>query len=138
MTSLVLPIIGLCELGNCPQTTGCGVLRGSARPKSAANINLGSFYGVGMPVAVVLAFCLRFDFQGLWFGMLAAQASCVVLMMAVISRTDWTAEAGRAQQLTGASLDAIPVKLVPSEAADDAEDDDSSLGVSVVVEQPGI
>ncbi|KAL0400797.1 UNVERIFIED_CONTAM: protein DETOXIFICATION 49 [Sesamum latifolium] len=33
LTSLVLPIIGLCELGNCPQTTGCGVLRGTARPK---------------------------------------------------------------------------------------------------------
>ncbi|KAE8705308.1 hypothetical protein F3Y22_tig00110429pilonHSYRG00625 [Hibiscus syriacus] len=28
LTSVVLPIIGLCELGNCPQTTGYGVLRG--------------------------------------------------------------------------------------------------------------
>jgi multidrug resistance protein, MATE family len=46
--------LGMCELGNCPQTTGCGVLRGSARPKIGANVNLGSFYVVGMPVAVGL------------------------------------------------------------------------------------
>ncbi|KAF2323899.1 hypothetical protein GH714_003842 [Hevea brasiliensis] len=44
LTAVALPIAGLCELGNCPQTTGCGVLRGSARPTIGANINLGSFY----------------------------------------------------------------------------------------------
>ncbi|WMV41226.1 hypothetical protein MTR67_034611 [Solanum verrucosum] len=52
LTSLVLPIIRLCEIGNCLQTTGCGVLRGTARPKVNANINLGCFYLVGMLVAV--------------------------------------------------------------------------------------
>jgi MATE family multidrug resistance protein len=30
LTAIAMPIVGLCELGNCPQTTGCGVLRGSA------------------------------------------------------------------------------------------------------------
>ncbi|KAH0648804.1 hypothetical protein KY285_034052 [Solanum tuberosum] len=39
LTAMVLPIIGLCELGNCPQTTCCGVLRGTARPKLGANTN---------------------------------------------------------------------------------------------------
>ncbi|KAK7331080.1 hypothetical protein VNO77_25293 [Canavalia gladiata] len=34
-----LPIVGLCEIGNCPQTTICGVLRGCARPALDANIN---------------------------------------------------------------------------------------------------
>ncbi|KAG6384029.1 hypothetical protein SASPL_156181 [Salvia splendens] len=43
LTAAVLPIIGLCELGNCPQTTGCGVLRGTARPKMGANIISGVF-----------------------------------------------------------------------------------------------
>nr|GFA91098.1 protein DETOXIFICATION 51-like [Tanacetum cinerariifolium] len=44
LTSAALPIIGLCELGNCPQTVGCGVVRGTARPTTAANVNLGAFY----------------------------------------------------------------------------------------------
>ncbi|XP_044468969.1 protein DETOXIFICATION 49-like [Mangifera indica] len=102
LTSLVLPIIGLCELGNCPQTTGCGVLRGTARPKVGANINLGCFYLVGTPVAVWLAFYARFDFQGLWLGLLVAQGSCVVTMLMVLTRTDWDFAAQRAKELTGA------------------------------------
>ncbi|KAL7587112.1 hypothetical protein Lser_V15G35930 [Lactuca serriola] len=100
LTSLVLPIIGLCELGNCPQTTGCGVLRGTARPSIGANINLGCFYLVGMPVAVALGFYMGFDFEGLWLGMLAAQMSCVVTMLVVLWRTDWEVEAHRAKELT--------------------------------------
>jgi multidrug resistance protein, MATE family len=102
LTASVLPILGLCELGNCPQTTGCGVLRGSARPKDAASINLRSFYLVGTPVALVLAFWLHYDFKGLWFGLLAAQATCMVRMLLVIGRTDWACEAKRSRQLTGA------------------------------------
>lgn len=102
LTKLVLPIIGLCELGNCPQTTGCGVLRGTARPKVGANINLGCFYLVGTPVAVWLAFFARFDFEGLWLGLLFAQGSCVVTMLMVLTRTDWDYEAQRAKELTGA------------------------------------
>ncbi|KAG6391942.1 hypothetical protein SASPL_149706 [Salvia splendens] len=101
LTTLVLPIIGLCELGNCTQTTGCGVLRGTARPNVAANINLVCFYGVGMPVAVVAAFYYKIGFVGLWIGLLAAQGSCMVTMMVVLMRTDWEMEARRGEELTG-------------------------------------
>ncbi|RZC59026.1 hypothetical protein C5167_006319 [Papaver somniferum] len=100
LTAMVLPIIGLCELGNCPQTTLCGVLRGTARPKIGANINLGAFYLVGMPVAVGLSFYCGYDFKGLWFGLLAAQSSCVVLLLIVLGRTDWELQAIRAKELT--------------------------------------
>lgn len=41
LTAIAFPITRLCEIGNCPQTTGCGVLRGSARHTIGANINLG-------------------------------------------------------------------------------------------------
>lgn len=100
LTAMVLPIVGLCEIGNCPQTTGCGVLRGSARPAVGANINLGSFYLVGMPVAVFLGFVVRMGFVGLWFGLLAAQGCCAVLMLFVLCRTDWNNQVERAKHLT--------------------------------------
>ncbi|KAF5729969.1 MATE efflux family protein LAL5-like [Tripterygium wilfordii] len=100
LTTMVLPIIGLCELGNCPQTTGCGVLRGAARPKMGANINLGCFYLVGMPVAIWLSFFCGFDFRGLWLGLLAAQGSCVLTMLLVLAQTDWEWQAVRAKDLT--------------------------------------
>ncbi|XP_057516939.1 protein DETOXIFICATION 48-like isoform X2 [Amaranthus tricolor] len=103
LTSLALPIVGLCELGNCPQTTGCGVLRGSARPTIGANINLGSFYLVGMPVAIFFGFVLKMGFVGLWVGLLAAQWCCAVLMIYVLCTTDWISEAERAVNLTRSS-----------------------------------
>ncbi|KAK2996508.1 hypothetical protein RJ639_026400 [Escallonia herrerae] len=100
LTSSALPILGLCELGNCPQTVGCGVVRGTARPTTAANVNLGAFYIVGMPVAVGLGFYLGVGFCGLWLGLLSAQISCAGLMLYVVGTTDWDYEAMKAQMLT--------------------------------------
>lgn len=101
LTTAVLPILGMAELGNCPQTAGCGVLRGSARPRAAANINMGAFYGVGMPVAVALAFWAKMGFTGMWLGMLAAQMACVIFMLVSVGRINWQVQTQRAQRLTG-------------------------------------
>ncbi|KAK1286692.1 MATE efflux family protein LAL5 [Acorus calamus] len=109
LTSLALPIVGLCELGNFPQTVGCGVVRGTARPSVAANVNLGAFYLVGMPVAVGLGFGLGFGFCGLWMGLLAAQVCCAGLMLYVVGSTDWEAQAKRAQALTCGAGEVVPV-----------------------------
>lgn len=117
LTSLALPIIGLCELGNCPQTTGCGVLRGTAQPKIGANINLGCFYLVGMPVAVGLGFWAGYEFLGLWLGLLAAQGSCAVTMLVVLGRTDWEVQAQRAKELTEGGL-------VVDDVSEEIEEDD--------------
>lgn len=100
LTAVALPIVGLCELGNCPQTTGCGVLRGSARPTIGANINLGSFYLVGFPVAILMGFVVKLGFAGLWIGLLAAQGCCAFLMIYVLCTTDWLVQVERATQLT--------------------------------------
>ncbi|KAI5655101.1 hypothetical protein M9H77_32288 [Catharanthus roseus] len=103
LTAIAMPIAGVCEIGNCPQTTGCGVLRGIARPSIGANINLGSFYLIGMPVAVVMGFVFKMGFSGLWIGLLAAQGSCAFLMVFVLCRTDWKLQVQRAKQLTKSS-----------------------------------
>ncbi|GER51386.1 MATE efflux family protein [Striga asiatica] len=100
LAAAALPILGLCELGNCPQTVGCGVVRGTARPAAAANVNLGAFYLVGMPVAVGLGFGLGVGFRGLWLGLLAAQVCCAGMMLYVVGTTNWEYQAVRAQLLT--------------------------------------
>ncbi|KAJ8760524.1 hypothetical protein K2173_015191 [Erythroxylum novogranatense] len=104
LVASVLPIIGLCELGNCPQTTGCGILRGTARPAVGANINLLAFYCVGTPVAVGLAFGHNVGFAGLWFGLLSAQVACVLSILVVLVRTDWEYEALKAEKLTSIEM----------------------------------
>ncbi|KAF3962883.1 hypothetical protein CMV_012665 [Castanea mollissima] len=105
LVASVMPIMGLCELGNCPQTTGCGIIRGIARPAVGAHINFWSFYFVGTPVAVGLAFWLKFGFSGLWCGLLSAQIACVFsVLYVVLVRTNWEAEALKARNLTGLEM----------------------------------
>ncbi|XP_047155678.1 protein DETOXIFICATION 55-like [Vigna umbellata] len=101
LTMSVLPIIGICELANCPQTTSCGILRGSARPGVGAGINFYSFYLVGAPVAIVMAFFWRLGLVGLCYGLLAAQIACVVSILVVVYNTDWERESLKAKSLVG-------------------------------------
>ncbi|KAL3826191.1 hypothetical protein ACJIZ3_022220 [Penstemon smallii] len=102
LISAVLPILGLAEIGNAPQTAACGALTGSARPKVGVRINLAAFYLVGLPCSAVFAFKLKFGFQGLWLGLVAAQAACSVLMLYSLAKTDWKHETKRAEELTTA------------------------------------
>ncbi|KAG5006012.1 hypothetical protein AAZX31_09G042000 [Glycine max] len=101
LTMSVLPIIGVCELANCPQTTSCGILRGSARPGVGAGINFYSFYLVGAPVAIVIAFVWKLGLVGLCYGLLAAQIACVVSILVVVYNTDWERESMKAKSLVG-------------------------------------
>nr|GEW09200.1 protein DETOXIFICATION 48 [Tanacetum cinerariifolium] len=70
LTSIALPIVGLCELGNCPQTT--------------------SFMG----------FVMKMGFAGLWLGLLATQGSCALLMLYVLCKTDWIIQVKEVKELT--------------------------------------
>ncbi|KAL3812924.1 hypothetical protein ACJIZ3_014192 [Penstemon smallii] len=105
LTVAVLPVIGFCELANCPQTTSCGVLRGSARPGIGAGINFCSFYLLGTPVAIALAFSWNMGFFGLCYGLLAAQLACVLSILTAVHKTDWENESLRAKYLVGESND---------------------------------
>ncbi|KAF7828734.1 protein DETOXIFICATION 49-like [Senna tora] len=66
LLKITLPIVGVCEIGNYPQTTLCGVMRGSARPTLGARINFVAFYIVGLPVAAGACFLLQLGFVGLF------------------------------------------------------------------------
>ncbi|KAG2408625.1 Protein DETOXIFICATION 48 [Vigna angularis] len=101
LLSTTLPIVGLCELGNCPQTTICGMLSGSARPALGAKINFLSFYGVGLPVGLFLCFGFHLGLLGLFLGLLSAQIVCAIAMVIALTRTDWKEQANRAKKLTG-------------------------------------
>ena len=99
MVTAILPILGLCEIGNWPQTAACGILSGTARPYVGARINLCAFYLIGLPVAIFAAFMHRYQLRGLWFGMLAAQISCFCMMVYTLIQTDWGHQSRRAEQL---------------------------------------
>ncbi|KAE8682259.1 MATE efflux family protein isoform 2 [Hibiscus syriacus] len=105
LTSVVLPLLGFCELGNCPQTAACGILIGSARPKMGARINFYSFYLVGSLVAYFAVSKFKMGVLGLWVGLAAAQATCTCMMIWTLVFTDWKHQARRAKELTQATRD---------------------------------
>lgn len=133
LTSAALPILGLCELGNCPQTVGCGVLRGCARPCTAANVNMSAFYLVGMPVAIGLSFGVGFGFCGLWVGLLSAQICCAGLMLYVVGTTDWDFQAKRAQLLSCAGCGD---NTLPNSSDCKGVDDEQQPLICIVVTSP--
>ncbi|KAK9697587.1 hypothetical protein RND81_08G047100 [Saponaria officinalis] len=136
LTAAALPILGLCELGNCPQTVAAGVVRGTARPSTAANVNLGAFYGVGMPVAVGLGFYAGVGFSGLWIGLLSAQICCAGLLLYVVGSTNWDDQAKRAHLLTHSSVDSSVIFHVDHDHDDQKIsecDDENKPLVNIVV-----
>ncbi|KAL9398926.1 hypothetical protein Peur_007887 [Populus x canadensis] len=70
----------------------------TARPKDGARINLCSFCFVGLPVAILLTLKCKIGFPGL----LAAQISCLCMMLCTVTRTDWRHQAKTAEELTAA------------------------------------
>ncbi|XP_071718261.1 protein DETOXIFICATION 53-like [Rutidosis leptorrhynchoides] len=115
LLSSTLPLIGLAEVGNALQTAACGVLSGSARPKTGVRINLAAFYLIGLPISIALAFVLRLGYQGLWLGMVASQIVCSLLMIYTLIKTDWRDQAKRAEELTlkVSKDDMESIELVP-------------------------
>ncbi|KAJ1375643.1 Multi antimicrobial extrusion protein [Sesbania bispinosa] len=110
MVTAILPILGLCEVGNWPQTAACGILTGTARPYVGARINLCAFYLIGLPVAIFAAFIYTYQLRGLWFGMLAAQISCFCMMVYTLIQTDWRYQTKRAEQLAQRTIEEASVK----------------------------
>ncbi|GAU30838.1 hypothetical protein TSUD_267580 [Trifolium subterraneum] len=105
MIRKILPILGLCEISNWAQTVSCGILAGTARPYVGARINLCAFYLIGLPISIFATFVYNLGLVGLWYGMLAAQVSCVCMMVYTLIQTDWGQQTRRALELSQKSAE---------------------------------
>ncbi|KAI3937908.1 hypothetical protein MKX01_027835 [Papaver californicum] len=103
----MLPFISLSRLLDGIQGILSGTIRGCGRQKIDAFINLGAYYLVGIPSAMLLAFVLH---MGLWLGIICALVVQVVSLLTATLRTDWEHEAIQAtNRVYGAT---VPVNLV--------------------------
>ncbi|NXX22051.1 S47A2 protein, partial [Podargus strigoides] len=78
-----------------------GVLRGIGKQKFGAILNALSYYGVGLPLAVVLLFVARIGVIGLWLSMLACVSILCTCFIIYIYRMDWKKAAEEAQHRAG-------------------------------------
>ncbi|KAI3885370.1 hypothetical protein MKW92_006949 [Papaver armeniacum] len=92
----MVPIIAFSTFLDAIQCVLSGTARGCGWQKIGASINLGAYYLVGIPSAILLAFVLNVGGKGLWFGIICALIVQVVCLLIVAWRTDWEQQAKQA------------------------------------------
>ena len=66
-----------------------GIARGSGWQHIGAYVNLGAFYLVGMPVAIVLGFVVHLRAKGLWIGIVIGSIVQSTILSLITAFTDW-------------------------------------------------
>ncbi|XP_078176665.1 protein DETOXIFICATION 16-like [Carex rostrata] len=108
--AIMLPVIAIANMFDGIQSVLSGVLRGCGWQKIGAFVNLGAFYAVGIPSAIVLAFVFHINGQGLWMGLIFGLFVQVVLFVIITSYTDWEKAARKAKERVYSS--SLPTNLV--------------------------
>ncbi|KAJ4823764.1 hypothetical protein Tsubulata_012080 [Turnera subulata] len=79
------------------QSVLSGICRGSGWQRIGAFANLGAYYIIGIPTAVVLAFVFHTGGKGLWIGIMIALFVQSTLLAIVTLCTDWDNQAKKAK-----------------------------------------
>lgn len=96
--ALLMPILAVMVVGDGLNTACGGMLRGAGRQGLGALLMLGSFWGVGIPTAALLAFPVGWGVYGLSWGIALATTLQGVIMLVMLARFDWRGEARKAQE----------------------------------------
>lgn len=106
----MMPILAASNFLDGLQCVLSGSVRGCGWQEIGAYINLGAYYLVGIPLAVLLAFVLHIGGKGLWFGIIGALLVQVALLVTITIRTNWDSEAKKARERVYES--ALPVNII--------------------------
>ncbi|KAL6643271.1 hypothetical protein ACP70R_021452 [Stipagrostis hirtigluma subsp. patula] len=93
----MLPILGISFFIDGLHSSLSGVLTGCGKQKIGAAVNLGAFYLVGIPMAVLLAFIMHLNGMGLWLGIVCGSVTKLLLLVFISMTIDWDKEAVRAK-----------------------------------------
>jgi MATE family multidrug resistance protein len=91
LTVVLLPIAGVFQVFDGLQVVSLGLLRGLGDTRVPVIAGLAGFWGIGMPVSLVLGFVLDYGAAGLWWGLvvgLVAVASFLLLRVLARERRD--------------------------------------------------
>ncbi|XP_065031474.1 protein DETOXIFICATION 16-like isoform X2 [Musa acuminata AAA Group] len=93
--AIMMPILATSNLLDGMQCVLSGVARGCGWQKIGALVNLGAYYIVGIPSALLLAFVLHVGGKGLWMGIICGLFVQVLLFSAIAYCTNWEKESCR-------------------------------------------
>ncbi|KAK3008656.1 hypothetical protein RJ639_014720 [Escallonia herrerae] len=107
----MMPILATSNFLDGLQCVLSGAVRGIGWQKMGAFINLGSYYLVGIPCAVLLAFVLHIGGKGLWLGIICALIVQVLSLFIITMGTRWAEEAKKASERVYHSTGKVPVDI---------------------------
>ncbi|KAL0381425.1 UNVERIFIED_CONTAM: protein DETOXIFICATION 1 [Sesamum angustifolium] len=96
--AVMTPLICASMVTDSLQTAISGVARGSGWQHIGAYVNLGAFYIVGIPVAVVLGFVEHLKAKGFWIGIVIGSILQLAILSVITGFTDWQKQATRARE----------------------------------------
>ncbi|KAH7857071.1 hypothetical protein Vadar_008755 [Vaccinium darrowii] len=108
----MMPILAISNFMDGLQSVLSGSVRGCGWQKIGAFVNLGSYYLVGIPCAVLFAFVLHIGGMGLWLGIICALFVQVLSLLTLTLRNNWEQEAKKATERVHDTT--IPVEAVLS------------------------
>uniref|UniRef100_A0A0E0KLU2 Protein DETOXIFICATION n=1 Tax=Oryza punctata TaxID=4537 RepID=A0A0E0KLU2_ORYPU len=95
-----MKVMAALEVVNFPLNVCGGIVRGTARPAVGMYAVVAGFYLVALPVGVALGFKARLGIEGLLVGFLLGAAASLAVLLTLIARMDWPAEAHKARART--------------------------------------
>jgi multidrug resistance protein, MATE family len=112
LATLFLVFAAIFQLADGAQVTGAGMLRGLHDTRVPMLIAALGYWGVGLPLGIVLAFPLGYQGAGIWVGLAVGLGVVAVLMTArwlMRERLGLTGEAAGAPPATAPAVVASPV-----------------------------
>ncbi|KAM2330043.1 hypothetical protein ACFX1X_020929 [Malus domestica] len=103
----MMPLLALSDFLDGFQCVLSGAARGCGWQNLCVVINLGAYYVVGIPAAVLFAFFLHIGGMGLWMGIICGLLVQVTALVAVNLCTDWHEEATKAANSVQSTVLAI-------------------------------
>ncbi|KAI3451796.1 hypothetical protein Pfo_008461 [Paulownia fortunei] len=91
------PFLCLSIIMDSLQSVLSGVARGSGWQHIGAYVNLGAYYLVGIPVALLLGFVLHLKGEGLWSGLVAGATVQSLSLSLITGLTNWEKQAREAR-----------------------------------------
>lgn len=69
-----------------------GVAIGAGWQFLVAFVNFGCYYGLGLPLGALLGYKFNLGVQGVWYAMLGGSLLQTIILLVIISRTNWDKE----------------------------------------------
>ncbi|PSR89467.1 Protein DETOXIFICATION like, partial [Actinidia chinensis var. chinensis] len=114
----VMPVLVISNFMDGIQAVLSGTARGCGWQKIGAFVNLGAYYLIGLPSAIIITFLLHFGGKGLWMGIISGSGSQSLLLLVVTLHTDWEHQARKARDRVLAST--IPTNMLSQTSLTDS------------------